>query len=79
MKFLADENFPMPSVVLLSEAGHEVQHIGAIASGSVDEDVVSLANESGLTILTFDSDLGTLAFARTTRTRWHCLLPAVQL
>jgi predicted nuclease of predicted toxin-antitoxin system len=64
MKFLADENFPMPSVVLLREAGHDVQHIGDIASGVADEDVVVRANESGRTILTFDSDLGTLAIAR---------------
>jgi predicted nuclease of predicted toxin-antitoxin system len=64
MKFLADENFPMPSVALLLEAGHDVQHIGDIAVGSVDEDVVSRANVSRRTILTFDSDLGTLAIAR---------------
>ena len=64
MKFLADENFPMPSVIVLREAGHDVQHMGDIAVGSVDEDVVKRANESGRTILTFDSDLGTLAIAR---------------
>ncbi|MEO8066216.1 MAG: DUF5615 family PIN-like protein [Flavobacteriales bacterium] len=63
MKFLADENFPMPSVVLLREAGHHVEHIGEFADGSYDEDVVSIANERGQTILTFDSDLGTLAIA----------------
>lgn len=64
MKFLADENFPMPSVLVLREAGHDVQHVGDIAGGSTDEDVVTCANESGRTILTFDSDLGTLAIAR---------------
>ncbi|MBK8498859.1 MAG: DUF5615 family PIN-like protein [Flavobacteriales bacterium] len=64
MKFLADENFPIPSVTVLHDAGHDVQHIGEIAGGSADEDVVSFANESGRTILTFDSDLGTLAIAR---------------
>ena len=64
MKFLADENFPLPSVAVLREAGHDIQHIGDIAGGSVDEDVVSRANESGRTLLTFDSDLGTLAIAR---------------
>lgn len=64
MKFLADENFPMPSVAVLREAGHDIQHIGDIAGGSVDEDVVLRANESGRTLLTFDSDLGTLAIAR---------------
>jgi predicted nuclease of predicted toxin-antitoxin system len=64
MKFLGDENFPIPSVIVLREAGHDVQHIGDMAVGSVDEDVVKRANESGRTILTFDSDLGTLAIAR---------------
>lgn len=64
MKFLADENFPIPSVLVLREAGHDIQHIGGIAGGSSDEDVVSRANESDRIILTFDSDLGTLAMAR---------------
>lgn len=64
MKFLADENFPMPSVVLLREAGHDVEHMADLASGATDEDVVVRANESKRTILTFDSDLGTLAIAR---------------
>lgn len=40
MKFLADENFPMPSVTVLRKAGHDIQHIGDIAGGSDDEDVV---------------------------------------
>jgi predicted nuclease of predicted toxin-antitoxin system len=64
MKFLADENFPFPSVVLLRGAGHDVKHVGDVASGSPDETVVALANEEGRTILTFDGDIGTLAIAR---------------
>lgn len=64
MKFLADENFPMRSVTLLREAGHDILHMSAVAKGAADEDVVHHANESGRTILTFDSDLGTLAIAR---------------
>jgi len=27
MKFLADENYPMPSVTLLRRAGQEVEHM----------------------------------------------------
>ena len=54
----------MPSVIALRKAGHDVQHIGDIAGGSVDEDVVKRANENGRTSLTFHSDLGTLAIAR---------------
>lgn len=64
MKFLADENFPRPSVIVLRETGYDVQHIGDLGAGASDENVVSRANESGRTILTFDSDLGTLAIAR---------------
>lgn len=64
MKFLADENFPMPSVHVLREAGHDVQYIGDIAGGTGDEDVVSRANDDARTVLTFDGDIGTLAMAR---------------
>ena len=64
MKFLADENFPMPSVLLLRLAGHDVEHVGLIASGAIDEDVVALANKETSTVLTFDADIGTLAIAR---------------
>ena len=64
MKFLADENFPMPSVTVLRNAGYDIQHVGDIAGGSIDEIVVALANESDRTILTFDSDIGTLAIER---------------
>ena len=64
MKFLADENFPMPSVHLLREAGHDVEHVGLIARSAIDEDVVALANKESRTVLTFDADIGTLAIAR---------------
>lgn len=64
MKFLADENFPFPSVVLLRSAGHDVVHMSDVAGGSSDEDVVALANKEQRTILTFDGDIGTLAIAR---------------
>lgn len=64
MKFLADENLPMPSVIVLREAGHDVLHMSDVASGSPDEDVVRLANKDQRTILTFDGDIGTLAMAR---------------
>ena len=64
MKFLADENFPMPSVEVLRRAGHDVVHVSTIASGSSDEDVVAIANRDARAVLTFDSDIGTLALAR---------------
>ena len=64
MKFLADENFPMPSVFVLREAGHKIEHVGVIARSAIDEDVVALANKETRTVLTFDADIGTLAIAR---------------
>lgn len=63
MKFLADENFPAPSVSLLREAGHDVEQVGLVAAGASDVEVVAMANGSLRTVLTFDSDLGTLAVA----------------
>ncbi len=64
MKFLADENFPVPSVLAIRAAGHEIVHMSDVAAGSTDVDVVAIANKEGRTVLTFDSDLGTLAIAR---------------
>lgn len=64
MKFLADENFPLPSAALLRSAGHDVVHVGDVAGGSTDEDVVAMANKDHRTVLTFDGDIGTLAMAR---------------
>ncbi|WKZ65908.1 MAG: DUF5615 family PIN-like protein [Flavobacteriales bacterium] len=64
MKFLADENFPVPSLHALRSAGHDVVHVSDVAAGSTDEDVVAIANRDARTVLTFDSDLGTLAIAR---------------
>jgi predicted nuclease of predicted toxin-antitoxin system len=61
MKYLADENFPFPSVILLRSAGHDVRCIIEFAGGAGDQEVARIANEDLRTILTFDSDLGTLA------------------
>lgn len=63
MKFLADENFPMPSVRLLQSLGYDTTHVGMVAAGISDEEVVAMANRDGRTLLTFDGDLGALAFA----------------
>ena len=62
MKFLADENFPYPSASLIMAAGHDVPHVGLIRGGAQDAEIISLANEQERTILTFDSDFGTLVF-----------------
>lgn len=61
MKFLADENFPLPSVEVLRQAGYDIDHVGQIAPGTTDTAVSHMADLQGRTLLTFDADLGTIA------------------
>ncbi len=60
--FLADENFPVPSIRVLREAGHLVRSILEETPGIADVSVVSIAQAALLTILTFDKDYGELLF-----------------
>lgn len=62
MKFLANENFPRPSVIFLREKGVEVISVAEIYQGITDQEVMSIAAENDLTILTHDSDYGELIF-----------------
>ena len=62
MRFLANENFPMPSIRLLQKAGHEVISITESSPGISDKKVLDTAKAENLTILTFDSDYGELIF-----------------
>jgi len=62
MIFLANENFPYPSLKLIRDAGFEVRSISEEASGISDEEVLSLAVDEHLIILTFDRDYGELVF-----------------
>lgn len=60
--FLANENFPRPSIKLLREKGLIVKSIQEELSGIPDEKVMDLATEMNLIILTFDSDYGEIIF-----------------
>lgn len=62
MKFLANENFPFPSTELLRIKGYEVKSIVEENRGISDEEVMQIAEEEKLIILTFDSDYGELIF-----------------
>ena len=62
MKFLADENFPLPSVRFLEESGYDVLSVITNHASISDEDVIELANSTDRTILTFDKDYGELIF-----------------
>ena len=56
MKFLADENFPRPTVHALRENGD--------SPGSPDQDVLARCAHNRFTLLTLDKDFGELVFRR---------------
>jgi predicted nuclease of predicted toxin-antitoxin system len=60
--FLANENFPRPSTIILRENGFAVKSIQEDASGIEDQEVMQIALDLNLIILTFDSDYGELIF-----------------
>jgi predicted nuclease of predicted toxin-antitoxin system len=60
--FLANENFPRPSTILLREKGFTVKSIQEDSPGIEDPEVMQLASYLNLIILTFDSDYGELIF-----------------
>ncbi|MFW5705565.1 MAG: DUF5615 family PIN-like protein [Bacteroidota bacterium] len=62
MKFLANGNFPMPSYSLLDKNGMEIIHIGLVAPGEDDEQVMIRSIKENRIILTFDSDYGGMIF-----------------
>ena len=62
MRFLANENFPLPSVHLLRDAGHDVRSISEESPGIPDEQVLARAVADDRVILTFDRDYGELIY-----------------
>ena len=62
MRFLANENFPLPSVRLLREAGHDVVSISEETPGITDSQVLSRAVSEQRIILTFDRDYGVMIY-----------------
>jgi predicted nuclease of predicted toxin-antitoxin system len=60
--FLANENFPKPSITLLREKGFHVVSIQEKSAGISDEAVLKEAIDQDLIILTFDRDYGELIF-----------------
>ncbi len=61
MKFLADENFPKRSIDWLREQNIDISSIQEVNPGVSDLKVLDAIKESR-TILTLDSDFGTLIF-----------------
>lgn len=60
--FLANENFPRPSILLLRNSGLTVESIQENSAGISDDEVMTTAIKNNLIILTFDSDYGELIF-----------------
>jgi len=61
MQFLANENFPGPSIKLLRKE-YKVISITEESPGITDEAVIKKAIAENLTILTFDRDYGEIIF-----------------
>jgi predicted nuclease of predicted toxin-antitoxin system len=62
MKFLANENYPAPSVNLLRQNGLDVLYIFESHPGLGDDNIVALASMEERIILTFDKDYGEIIF-----------------
>ena len=62
MEFLANENFPKPSIQILRSAGFSVESISETRPGISDTQVIEVAVRKNLTIITFDKDYGEIIF-----------------
>ena len=60
--FLANENFPRPSTIILRLNGLNIKSIQEDSPGISDPEVMQIAMDLKLIILTFDSDYGELIF-----------------
>lgn len=62
MKFLADENVEKPIVDWLRKEGHEVNYIAEEAPSITDKQVIKMAREGSMILLTNDKDFGELVY-----------------
>ena len=62
--FLADENVPRASILLLRQHGLDIRSIGEDAPGTPDARVLEEAHNEGRILLTFDRDFGELIYRR---------------
>ena len=64
MRLLADENFPLPTVEALRQAGHDVFWVRTDAPGTADAALLDLAEVDGRILLTLDKDFWQIAIQR---------------
>jgi predicted nuclease of predicted toxin-antitoxin system len=62
MKLLANENFPLPSVKFIRQAGYDIVSITEDSPGIEDIEVLTRAANEQRMILTFDRDYGELIY-----------------
>lgn len=62
MKFLANENLPLATILKLKSSGWDVLSISLDSPSITDEEVMKIAIEEKRTIITFDRDYGTLIY-----------------
>jgi predicted nuclease of predicted toxin-antitoxin system len=62
MRFLADENFPFPSIKLLRQAEYDVASVSEDSSGIEDVEVLARAVDERRFIVTFDRDYRELIY-----------------
>jgi predicted nuclease of predicted toxin-antitoxin system len=62
MRFLANENVPLPSIRRLREAGHDVAAVFEDSPGVSDREVLARAALEHRVIATFDPDYGALVY-----------------
>lgn len=62
MRFLANENFPLPSVRLLRQADYDVTSVTEDSPGIEDAEVLARAADEQRVVLTFDRDYGELIY-----------------
>jgi len=62
MRFLADENFPRPTIRALRDSGFEVASAAEQSPGLADEHVLASCVAATATLLTLDKDFGELVF-----------------
>lgn len=67
MRFLANENIPIPSTRLLRQAGYDIIAITEDSPGIPDTAVLARAADEQRIILTFDRDYGELIYRQRLR------------
>jgi predicted nuclease of predicted toxin-antitoxin system len=64
MKFLANENIPRLSIILLRNNDFDINAISEISPGISDQKVLSIGEDENRIIITFDRDYGELIFQK---------------